>query len=534
MDDTDIQGYLNSLEDDEESSAPFPATNDAASYLAQMYGSSSTLETNGDYNRNISQTIDPLSPSGWNPNDGEFNTGSDSVTVIPGMLPINSNAMMSSSDPFLVPNINVSGETSDTSSIHPSSTLNSPYLSPTISNSQIMPTFDTSSTTSFTELENFENLNINQPILEWPSANISGSSDNKSINNRIENSSSSATVAPPEININYFTEETASPTPSITTSSVSEVEFDNIFSKQKDAMLSPNSGIIRNRQRSLSDSALKRQQNRTTSHINSSSNNNNNTNSLSPPTWSTSMGPTGTSPDPLGSYPSPQQSYLSPTASVGSEAPRRSRSTSNRTSSSASRSRSRSRSSNRDYILELATPSQPHKRVQKHPSAFACHMCDKKFTRAYNLRSHLRTHTDERPFICTVCGKAFARQHDRKRHEALHSGEKKFECSGVLSDGITRWGCGRKFARADALGRHFRTAAGKLCIKPLLDEEHNGNLSSDGQVFVSGVGQTPSLTLSPPPSNDMGKLPNALLQQFPSLISYGGDLSGSEIDDEEE
>ncbi|KUI53790.1 Transcriptional regulator CRZ1 [Cytospora mali] len=66
------------------------------------------------------------------------------------------------------------------------------------------------------------------------------------------------------------------------------------------------------------------------------------------------------------------------------------------------------------------------KRAQKHPATFQCTLCPKRFTRAYNLRSHLRTHTDERPFVCTVCGKAFARQHDRKRHEGLHSGEKKF------------------------------------------------------------------------------------------------------------
>ncbi|KAK5104050.1 DNA-binding transcription factor [Lithohypha guttulata] len=137
---------------------------------------------------------------------------------------------------------------------------------------------------------------------------------------------------------------------------------------------------------------------------------------------------------------------------------------------------------NRDYILDLADPSRPNaspnaggsSRVQKHPATFQCNLCPKKFTRAYNLRSHLRTHTDERPFVCTVCGKAFARQHDRKRHEGLHSGEKKFVCKGELNSkpGET-WGCGRRFARADALGRHFRSEAGRVCIKPLLDEEAN-------------------------------------------------------------
>jgi hypothetical protein len=69
-----------------------------------------------------------------------------------------------------------------------------------------------------------------------------------------------------------------------------------------------------------------------------------------------------------------------------------------------------------------------------------------------------------------MCGKAFARQHDRKRHEGLHSGEKKFVCRGVLKDN-NNWGCGRRFARADALGRHFRSEAGRVCIRPLLEEE---------------------------------------------------------------
>lgn len=110
------------------------------------------------------------------------------------------------------------------------------------------------------------------------------------------------------------------------------------------------------------------------------------------------------------------------------------------------------------------------KRVQRHPATFQCSLCPKRFTRAYNLRSHLRTHTDERPFVCTVCGKAFARQYDRKRHEGLHSGENKFVCKGDLKDG-GQWGCGRRFARVDALGRHFLSEAGRICVNPLLDEE---------------------------------------------------------------
>jgi len=107
---------------------------------------------------------------------------------------------------------------------------------------------------------------------------------------------------------------------------------------------------------------------------------------------------------------------------------------------------------------------------KKNVANYQCHLCDKKFTRPYNLRSHLRTHTDERPFVCSICGKVFARQHDRKRHEGLHTGEKKFVCKGNLKIGQS-WGCGRKFARADALGRHFRSEAGRECIKPLLNEE---------------------------------------------------------------
>lgn len=94
--------------------------------------------------------------------------------------------------------------------------------------------------------------------------------------------------------------------------------------------------------------------------------------------------------------------------------------------------------------------------------------------------------------MCSVCGKAFARQHDRKRHEGLHSGEKKFVCRGNLKDG-NHWGCGRRFARADALGRHFRSEAGRVCIRPLLEEEalEKGGWDGQGQQLNNGNGMFP-------------------------------------------
>jgi len=175
--------------------------------------------------------------------------------------------------------------------------------------------------------------------------------------------------------------------------------------------------------------------------------------------------------------------------------------------------------------------SDATKKGQKHPATFECTLCTKRFTRAYNLRSHLRTHTDERPFVCTVCGKAFARQHDRKRHEGLHSGEKKYVCGASGAQGEVTWGCGRKFARADALGRHFRSEAGRTCIKPLQEEEERKrqaaavdqmNQEMFEQQHNDGL-QPPSM--QPAGSVDYGnmQLPAALLQMYPALAGIQWD-----------
>lgn len=227
-------------------------------------------------------------------------------------------------------------------------------------------------------------------------------------------------------------------------------------------------------------------------------------------------------------------------------------------SNKSSRRSSTSSVPNRDYILDLADPTRPApadgsnpKRTQKHPATFQCTLCPKRFTRAYNLRSHLRTHTDERPFVCSVCGKAFARQHDRKRHEGLHSGEKKFVCRGNLKDG-SQWGCGRRFARADALGRHFRSEAGRVCIRPLLEEEarekggwdeQNQQANNNGMFAPMPAQNFPGMMPSQPgfePFPQAGAmqgsapfLPAALLAQYPALAGLQWDqLAAGPPDDE--
>jgi hypothetical protein len=163
---------------------------------------------------------------------------------------------------------------------------------------------------------------------------------------------------------------------------------------------------------------------------------------------------------------------------------------------------------------------------QKKHATFQCNLCPKRFTRAYRLRSHLRTHTDGRPFVCSVCEKAFVRQADCQRHEALHSGEKKFVCRGSFETGET-WGCGRDFARADSLGRHFRSEAGRVCIPPLLAKTTRLDVIAKGQIQLPGTAINPAqpLDLLPPSAAPSGRadspaaLPDALFAQYPALAT---------------
>lgn len=118
---------------------------------------------------------------------------------------------------------------------------------------------------------------------------------------------------------------------------------------------------------------------------------------------------------------------------------------------------------NRDYGLEIDNPShspasEPTKRSQESPAALQCTLCPKRFTRANDVRSHMRTHNDECPFFCSVCQKGFTRQHDRSQHERSHSepAAQKGSANELRSDRASR----SQYPDASALGVMERCCAG--------------------------------------------------------------------------
>ncbi|KAF9324238.1 hypothetical protein BGZ91_003074 [Linnemannia elongata] len=155
--------------------------------------------------------------------------------------------------------------------------------------------------------------------------------------------------------------------------------------------------------------------------------------------------------------------------------------------SSASASASSATSPSSTTVPPTTTGPKRRKRVRPptikkpkkiRPTSFPCAEpgCGKVFTRAYNLTSHMKTHSSERPFPCGACHLAFARRHDRERHIRLHTGEKPYSCSI----------CGAGFMRNDALLRHQ-----KLCslagssFAPIMDHRqflggHDGDEEEDG------------------------------------------------------
>ncbi len=71
-----------------------------------------------------------------------------------------------------------------------------------------------------------------------------------------------------------------------------------------------------------------------------------------------------------------------------------------------------------DNNVPIAEPSQsvhsvavPVATSKSNASANQCSYCQRRFSRKYNLKQHIKTHTKEKPFQCVICLKRFTQKH---------------------------------------------------------------------------------------------------------------------------
>lgn len=110
---------------------------------------------------------------------------------------------------------------------------------------------------------------------------------------------------------------------------------------------------------------------------------------------------------------------------------------------------------------------------QKTQQVYYCQHCTKTFSKKFNWKSHLDSHSNGRQYRCPSCSKICARYSDLVRHLKLHDPSSSVTCGGSLSNG-QRWGCGTTFARADILRKHHESKRGKNCIAERDREEQVG------------------------------------------------------------
>jgi len=88
-----------------------------------------------------------------------------------------------------------------------------------------------------------------------------------------------------------------------------------------------------------------------------------------------------------------------------------------------------------------------HMRTNTNEKPFACAVCEYKCSQSTSLKHHMRTHTNEKPFACTECEYKSSRSFSMKAHMRTHTNEKPFACPV----------CEYKCSVSSNLKKHMRT-----------------------------------------------------------------------------
>jgi len=87
-----------------------------------------------------------------------------------------------------------------------------------------------------------------------------------------------------------------------------------------------------------------------------------------------------------------------------------------------------------------------HLRTHSNERPLKCDQCEKRFNDRSSMNKHSRTvHADFRPHLCKICGKRFSSTSHLLEHQATHTNIKKFECHL----------CDKKFAFRSSLNKHL-------------------------------------------------------------------------------
>ena len=86
-----------------------------------------------------------------------------------------------------------------------------------------------------------------------------------------------------------------------------------------------------------------------------------------------------------------------------------------------------------------------HMRVHTNEKLLKCAQCKKRFNDRSSMNKHTKTvHADLRPYTCSLCEKCLTSSSHLKDHQVTHTNQKEFQCLQ----------CGKSFAFRSSLNKH--------------------------------------------------------------------------------